>query len=462
MDKRPNILFISIDASRADHFSCYGKVVDVTPNIDRIARNGVLYKNAISTAPWTPTSHASMFTGMHQVKHGMREGHMFLSTRWKTLAEVLQENGYHTVGIDGNPYLNSVTGLSRGHTDYSELWRKPSSFSGIISRIKATLKAELAGGGFLSEKMNDEVFRWLNKYDYEKPFYMFLQALEPHFAYKPPTKFKDKYVKEISKETLAMMQIIFADCNLHNVKKMQLSTDDLEHLYDLHTAELAFLDHKLQQIFNLLKKKGQFDHTMIIITTDHGEAFGEHGVFGHQFLLTNSLLHVPLIFHLPGAIPAGKRFTNLVQTSDIFPTIIDMIGLNNDFKKECMGVSLTSFDNVKFRDYAFAEYDTPVDTLRSFEKYDNVEISQYDRNLKMIQSLEWKYIWASDGNCELYNLINDYEEQKNLFTVHKSKAKDMEQQLNKWVDTHQIKDFDDELDDQDQEILDSLRKLGYI
>ena len=462
MDNRPNILFISIDASRADHFSCYNKVKNVTPNIDRIANNGVLFENAISTAPWTPMSHASMFTGMHQVKHGMREGNMFLSNRWRTLAEVLQDNGYHTVGIDGNPYLNSVSGLSRGHIDYSELWRKPRSISEYFSRTKSTIKAKMAGGGFLSIKMNEEVFNWLNKYNYEKPFYIFLQALEPHFAYRPPKRFKERYVKEFSAETNKMMNVIFSDYNLHNVKKVQLSSADLEHLYNLHTAELAYLDYKLEQIFSLLIKRGQFENTIIIITTDHGEAFGEHGVFGHQFLLTNSLLHVPLIFHLPGQIPSGKRIKNLVQTSDIFPTIIDMVGLNPELNTECMGVSLSSFEEQQYRDFAFAEYDSPVAKLKSFEKYENVDVANYNRDLKMIQDLEWKYIWSSEGKCELYKLNDDYEEQDNLFSTNRSKADEMEQRLFKWVEKYQVTDFEDEQGEEDQEILDSLRKLVYI
>ncbi len=462
MNRKPNILFVSIDASRADHFSCYKKVKDVTPNLDRLAENGVLFENAISTAPWTPMSHASMFTGMHQVKHGMREGNMFLSKQWKTLAEVLQENGYHTVGIDGNPYLNSVSGLSRGHIDYSELWRKPKLISEIYLRIKSNIKAKIAGGGILSYKMNEEVFKWFNNYNYEKPFYMFLQALEPNFAYKPPKRFKEKFVKKTSEETNKMMDIIFSDYNLHNVKKVQLSSDDLDHLYNLHAAELAYLDHKLEQIFTLLREKGQFDNTIIVITTDHGEAFGEHGVFGHQFLLTNSLLHVPLIFHYPGQVPSGKRISSLVQTSDIFPTIIDMVGLKTEIKNECMGVSLSSFEEQKYRDFAFAEYDSPVAKLKSFEKYEHIDVSNYDRDLKMIQDLDWKYIWSSDNHCELFNLKEDYEEQNNLINANTSKAHEMEQKLFQWVEKYQVTNFDDDKDDEDQEILDSLRKLGYI
>ena len=258
------------------------------------------------------------------------------------------------------------------------------------------------------------------------------------------------------------MNVIFSDYNLHNVKKVQLSSADLEHLYNLHTAELAYLDYKLEQIFSLLIKRGQFENTIIIITTDHGEAFGEHGVFGHQFLLTNSLLHVPLIFHLPGQIPSGKRIKNLVQTSDIFPTIIDMVGLNPELNTECMGVSLSSFEEQQYRDFAFAEYDSPVAKLKSFEKYENVDVANYNRDLKMIQDLEWKYIWSSEGKCELYKLNDDYEEQDNLFSTNRSKADEMEQRLFKWVEKYQVTDFEDEQGEEDQEILDSLRKLGYI
>lgn len=462
MKDKPNVLLISIDASRADHFSCYGKVNNVTPHIDELANNGTLFRNAISSAPWTPTSHASIFTGMHQVKHGMREGNLVLSNRWKTLAEMLLENGYHTVGINGNPYINSTSGLTRGFNEFYQLWRRPKTVYDFFHRLRGYLRAKFIGGGLVSQKMTDYVLSWFNQYDKSKPFFMFLQALEPHFPYRPPREYRSKYVKNHTNQNSPKMSVIFSDYNLYNVKKVNLTEDELKYLYDLHTAELAYLDSQLGLVFDRLKKKDLFNNTIIIITTDHGEAFGEHGIFGHQFLLNSSLLHVPLIFHLPGQIPTGLEISALVQTTDIFPTVVDLLHLESSLKEQCMGISLSSFRDGPYREYAYAEYDEPVDKLKSFSKYDSIDVAIYRRDLKMIQNLEWKYIWASDGRCELYELSKDSAEKTNLFRNMPEKAEEMEQALFKWVEENHIVADTRSRDEEDQEILDSLRKLGYI
>ena len=419
---KPNILWIVADAVRADHLSCYGYHRKTTPNIDRIASEGVLFENAISAAPWTLPSCASMFTGMYPGKHATDAEHRYLADNFHTIAELLRSYGYKTFGYSNNPWVSPDTNLSQGF-DTFEVSEEAPAYSPLINvatrHIPNPAGTEDAG----ARQTNEVAKKWIeNCYSAKTPFFIYLHYMEAHDPYGNTPYFRHYLDANISTAKAKGVNQNPIDYISGNV---QMSNEDFEILRALYDGDISYLDFKMNQLFDYLRQLNILDKTVLIITSDHGESFGEHHLMSHMLGVYDTLVHVPLIIVYPKLFKVGSRIVKQVRTIDIFSTILDILGIDWSGAEELQGQTLVSIrkllnprvQKVQQRElpFAIAELAILQPCLNELVKANpSVDISIYSRRLKAIRTNEFKYIWTSDGRDELYNIREDLGELNNL------------------------------------------------
>ena len=291
-----NVILISIDTCRADHLGCYGYHKDTTPNIDKIAREGIIFKNAYSEVPITLPSHSSMLTGTIPPYHGVHDNAgYYLAQSNLTLAEILEQNGFTTGAAISAYVLSSKFGLKQGFSTYGDLTNTASGASDIIERR--------------GEETNRFVLKWLEKHK-NKRFFLFLHYFDPHQAYEPPEPFASRFAG------------------------------------NAYAGEIAYTDFCIGQVVARLKALKLYDSSLIIITSDHGEMLNEHGEMSHAYFIYQSALKVPLIFKLPGSYPVAE-FDEPVGLIDIVPTVCSMLGIRPDSSMQGKDLSPCFFGKIQ-------------------------------------------------------------------------------------------------------------------
>jgi arylsulfatase A-like enzyme/Tfp pilus assembly protein PilF len=273
----PNVLLVSIDTLRADHLGCYGAKTG-TPTLDTLAASGVLFERAVSHVPLTLPSHASLFTGVYPMAHGIRDNGAFrLSASHRTLAALFREQGYRTGAFVASFPLDSRFGLDQGFQVYDDV-----NGEGSFYDVK------------IAERPADEVLNpaaeWIEGTGGER-FFAFVHLYDPHSPYEPPAAFAARFAS------------------------------------DLYTGEVAYVDDALGRFLARLTAAGRMDNTLVLVTADHGEGLGEHGEKTHGMFAYDSTLRVPLIFHWKDALPEGLRVPARVRLVDVAPTLLSLAGL---------------------------------------------------------------------------------------------------------------------------------------
>jgi arylsulfatase A-like enzyme len=325
----PNLLLITLDTLRADHLSSYGYARRTSPNIDRLAQQGVLFEHAIANSSWTLPSHASLFTA--RLPHEHKANWLVpLDSSYPTLAEVLAAQGYVTAAFAANTtYVTPEWGLARGFTHF-EVYG--SSLSDDIVRTvygrKLALNLLPRFGDFeipgrkRASEVNREFLHWLDG-TRGRPFFAFLNYLEAHDPYLPPPGYASRFAAPMPRGDLINFQF---QPNVFR-RKPTLTAEEIQSEVNGYDACLAYLDAQLGQLFQELAARGVDKNTLIVLASDHGEAFGNHDLFGHGNSLYIETLHVPLIMVWPGHIPAGKRIVPTVSLHRLAATILDLLGL---------------------------------------------------------------------------------------------------------------------------------------
>ena len=262
-----DVLLITLDTTRADHIGVYGRMAQLTPNIDRLAGRGAIFSRAFSHTPMTLPAHANILTGQTPLFHGVADNNGYrLDGRFITLAEQLRGRGYATAAFVSSFVLGRIFGLDQGF----DLFHEP-----------------LAQDAFLASESVPAAQRWLG--EQRGRWFCWLHLWDPHFPYAPPAPFAARFAS------------------------------------DPYSGEIAYVDAELGRLFSFLEDSGRLDSTLLIITADHGEALGDHGEFEHGFFAYNSTIHVPLIVCMPGA--RQRTVPALVSHVDIFPTVCDALGI---------------------------------------------------------------------------------------------------------------------------------------
>jgi len=320
----PDIVLISIDSLRYDHLGCYGYEKATSPTIDRIAREGIRFENALSTTSWTLPSHAAMFTGLYDATHGVTDHRHRLRNGFVTLAESLNNAGYRTAGFYGGPYLHPTFGLDQGFDTYASCMTTiPDNYSDDEVRESALSAMSRSHEDITGPRTREKVGQWLQSIDGE-PFFLFLHMWDVHYDYIPPQPYVDMFDPDYDgdldgREFLANKSI-----------RPGMPARDFQHLLALYDGEIRFTDDILGEIFSMLEESGRFADALVVITADHGEEFLEHDGKGHGYTLFDEVIRVPLIFRWPGHLPDGQVVQDQVRLIDLLPTILSLAGVDHE------------------------------------------------------------------------------------------------------------------------------------
>jgi arylsulfatase A-like enzyme len=406
----PNVLLITLDTLRADHLSSYGYPRKTTPNIDRLAEEGVLFENAFAGASWTLPSHATIMTG--QPVHVHRAGGQPLDSRFPTLAEYFSARGYATAAFIANEfYCSSRTGLDRGFALYDDYyaniidmaWR---TFYGrlVLSELPLLGYYNIPGRR-LAADVNAKFFDWLDE-ERKEPFFVFLNYFDVHDPYIAPVDSPRAFSTYSTRGRLINSLLFPRDFTGGRV----LSAEERQAAIAGYDGSLAYLDAQLGFLFERLKAMGLLDNTLVIITSDHGESFGNHGLYGHGNSLYTNLLHVPLIFRYPKKVPARTRVTEAVSLQSIPATVLGILASTD-----------SPFPGDNLAPY-WVEKRLPDATRVDFAVADSlpgiVQNPAYPLGrrsaMKSISTSQWHLILYEEGKVELFRTDHDPSESTNL------------------------------------------------
>jgi arylsulfatase A-like enzyme len=321
-----NVLLIILDTVRAEDLSLYGYAVETTPALERFAQRGVVFENAFASAPWTLPSHAGMFTGYpaHQLSADYEAP---LDDTRRTLAEALRDRGYATAGFAANlAYCAEWTGLNRGFVHYES--HKPSfgylvASSQFASRLVLSLRRRLGSrdAGFVqvtAPEINDAFLTWLDDRG-DRPFFVFLNYLDAHDPYHA----SEPFLRRFAPGALPSEELKWGRSNYSKAAIRSFRAS--------YNASIAYLDHHLEALFDDLARRNLLDNTLVIVTSDHGEHFGEHGLLQHANSLYLPLLRVPFLMFGPKGVERGLRVEEPVSLLDLPATIARITGTPDKF-----------------------------------------------------------------------------------------------------------------------------------
>jgi arylsulfatase A-like enzyme len=414
----PNVLLVVMDTVRADRMSQHGYHRDTTPNLARLARKGILFEQARSTAPWTLPSHASMFTGRWPHETSVGEDRP-LDASHPTLAQFLSGQGYSTAGFVANTYYcNSWFGLGKGFARYEDFYDEDSAVSFAETLRCSTLGRSLVQlarmplGNHRRRKdaaqIKDDFLDWLSEQDAGRPFFAFLNLFDAHTPYVLPEGYDRHF---------GLRPEGPADVALLNEwdKKPRRNVPEREQrlVSDAYDDCIGYIDTELGKLFDGLERRGVLENTLVVLTSDHGENFGEHGLYGHGKSLYRQETHVPLVIVLPGGHVSGRKVADPVSLRDIPATVVDVIRQagSSPFPGESLARYWQAEAAPSDREggVAFSEV-----TLRETLSKNPNRPPAWRGPMQSLAAAGKSYIRNADGHEELFDLTADPTESRDL------------------------------------------------
>ncbi len=407
----PNVVVVVIDTLRADHLPVYGYSKNTAPFISHMASQAVVFEKAYSASSWTAPATASIFTSLYPFQHGVVTGvlaarrlqhknHKILVNRIpeeiQTLTELLRQRGYRTYGVSDNINIQSLQGFTVGFEKF-RLFHNASA-----------------------QALNGQIKKWADELRNSRPYYLYIHYNDPHEKYTPRSPWYHK------------------------------RDDPLEDMKSAYDSEISYTDENFREIYELL---GWNNNTLLILTADHGEEFGEHGGRGHGRTLYREVIHVPLIIYLPPGERVHRRVAAHVSTLDILPTIQDYLGLKR--AKIWAGQSLLPMIGP----------DPAPKSPRIIYSHLQLKITgQPDQISISAISENWKFVRNLDGRNELFNLKRDFLEKQNWFGQpgYGEIAADLEMQFLTFEKKSPKFEKQTAPYALDQKLLEELKALGYI
>jgi arylsulfatase A-like enzyme len=320
--KRPNVVLVVMDAVRADVLEPYGAPTGSTPHLAALAETGCVFEEAFAAAPWTPPSHASLFTGVAPARHGVDvDGNLVLGPEPPVLAEILARHGYRTFGVLPDVHLSARRGFDRGFQETVETWRIPYAHPDGDWLASLALNA-LLGPDKRTRYTNRVVRRWLAA-EPREPFFVFVNYKTAHNRYQSPRPFRRRFERRAPGIDLEKVRYYSREGGYpYMAGTLDLTEDELALARSWYRAAVAYLDSRLGELLAFLEWLGTRDRTLVVVTADHGEHFGEHRLAYHLFSLYEELIRVPLVMAWPGRLPAATRVPGLVSLIDVLPTLL--------------------------------------------------------------------------------------------------------------------------------------------
>jgi arylsulfatase A-like enzyme/Tfp pilus assembly protein PilF len=396
-----NLVIVTLDTTRADRMGAYGYKDVETPAFDRVAREGVLFENAVSAAPLTLPVHSSMFTGKFPPEHGVRDnGGFFLGPDQLTLAEVLKTRGYRTGAFVGAYVLDSKWGLNQGFDTYYDKFDLSESRTVSLGSIQRP-----------GNEVVDQVLPWVEQAK-GQPFFAWVHLYDAHSPYRPPEPFATKYQG---------------------------------HPYN---GEIAFADSQVGRLLAKLEALGVYDQTVVMILGDHGESLGDHGEQSHGFFVYNSTTHVPFAIRAPLPSAKGRRVADPVRSVDVMPTALDLLGIAPP--AGISGASLAPLMTGKVRELGLDAYSEAMYPLHHYGWSD----------LHALRAGRYKIIDAP--RPELYDMDRDPTEATNVYGERRQLGDTMIAQLRALEGTFSKTQAALPAADVDPEARQRLAALGYV
>jgi arylsulfatase A-like enzyme len=385
-----------MDTARADHCTVLDPTRRTTPELAEFAKDAVSYSDAWIPAGWTAPAHASMFTGQRIPKHRLvGDGPAALRANSITLAELLRDAGYRTALFSDNPVVGPVFGLDQGFS-----FAPPIALDMSRERPHARDNHRLA-------------LDYLKRADEEgKPAFVYVNDFEAHLPYEPPEEMQASFLPSgVAPELLAEARRWNNPLTFDLILGRAAPTEGvLPLLAPLYDAEIATVDRELGTLFGQMRESGLLDRTLVIVTSDHGENLGDHGLWDHRFSLHRTLRHVPLVVRYPGSFDGGRVVTDVVRTEDLFPTVLEVCGV--PAASDLDGVSL--LDPTADR-LSRATYGRQLHALSLMRKrYPDIDPTLFETSLRAVYDGRHHLIVGTDGSVQLYDVTNDPGEVENL------------------------------------------------
>lgn len=444
-DQAPlNIVILLVDSLRPDHLSAYGYPLPTSPRIDRLAREGVLFRRCYAASNWTVPTHASLFTGLYPSSHGCYSMYSSLEPSLRTLAQILADQGYRTGSFFDNRLLGSRYGLSRGFQ----------TALGANNEHKVSLLMNRLWERFRGDRsMCDDIFKiaaqWIEYAPARKrPFFMFANFLDTHLPYRPKKPYIDDFLRSLPDQNVNRKTAgLFTTDGIDSKKAAndlypRLTAADWRWLERFYDSNIRYIDDQVDGFLERLRAAGMLSRTLVIVTSDHGEFFGEAGIGGHlHSSLNDAGLRIPLILWCPERL-APADIERPVSQVDILPTILTLAGLPGSIPGAVQGSDLFSAR-------------PPVDLMAEF--WDDIR-KQFSR---AYLSGNWKLIRDPAGEPTLYDLGQDPRETNDLSLARPEILADLSRRLEERLSAMPLrKAGEDERKKKEMEKL--LKSLGYL
>lgn len=424
--KRPNVILITIETTRADHLSCYGYKRKTTPSIDKVANEGVLFSNMFVPRGQTWPSLTSIMTSLYPVNHGIRKNGHMLSPSVISLAEILKQNKYTCAA-----FLSSARRAVLRGFDY----KAPKDWEDAILTQKA--------------------ITWLTN-NYDKNFFLWVHYFQPHDPYNPPEPYNSIFDPEYQGD-------IDGSGKTHekiSAKKIILKSADLNHIISLYDGCINYIDDQIKKTLNAVKTLGLEDDTLLIITADHGEnLYYPQFYFGHDASIYDDVLKVPYIMKFPKKIPKNVKIDKIVESVDIAPTILDFLKIRIPHYFEGRSLVPLIFSEKDAGDFKFA-------------------YAEWQSKILSIRTDKYRYIYNPTGYCPLANMVSpfiikkeelhivteNYQEINDILLLKPDIAKELKRKLLEWNNFDRWNSGYDKSADENipKDIKEHLKSLGYL
>lgn len=410
----PNVIVIVVDTLRADHLFSYGYERETSPFMDSLAAEGVHFENAISPSSWTQPSHASMLTGRYTYEHQAET--QPLDATYPTIGEAMQAQGYRTGAFSANTlFFTRRQGFGRGFLYFEDNYRSisdaflNSSLYGFIFdfySLRKALNYEGVPTRKYAEDINRSALNWIEK-DEDKPFFVFMNYFDVHDPYTPPEPYRSRYASVSNPGGLinGFME------RYHPI----LTPEQLQSEIDAYDGSIAYVDDQIKSLFSGLEQRGLLENTIVIITSDHGESLGEHGLLQHSASLYLQEIHVPLIIWGPGHIPARPAIDTPISTTALPATILSLIKSTDE---TFPGPSLSLLIEDKTSGQTWPD---PISEVAQMDGAAEQNPSTHGE-MKSVVDPEMQYIVHENFGEELYNWRTDPQETNNIITNPAARA----------------------------------------
>ena len=424
----PNVLFVLVDTLRADHCSLYGYDRPTTPFLDSLAAESRIFDNAISQASWTLPSVASILTGLYPFEHrAMGTGNLHHS---QTLfSEVLQAAGWTTVAVSASPVIQPLNGFAQGFETFHHLeWAR-------------------------APALGDRFGEWLDGHE-DVQWLAYLHFMEPHDPYDAPApargKFTDPNYDGLFTDPAALNEIFFT-LNFGLEPARAFTPADIEHLKGAYDEEILLFDQELRRIVEDLERRGLWQRTILVLVSDHGEEFTEHGMLKHGSQLYIESVRVPLLVRAPGRVAPG-RVRQPVETRQVFRTVLQLLRRADSPPRP--------------NDLLLLDEHSPALPTFSYMTYPVAPRNFVDRHtMASIYEHPWKLIWKVESNeRDLFELDADPGELLDRASSEKAMTRHYSALLKHWKRAGAADQAQEPAEDTvlDAAMIEQLRALGYL